>query len=123
MKLSGENWKSLKAVIIVVICLYVMSGGFYNVLIKPTQYTLWRGNWYTISPKMDEQTTRESFFAFICNATTFLGIYLMAVSGSKKRNRLTSNRLMILGMGLLLKGWFGSYMLLELKHLPWYSLT
>ena len=121
MKLTEENWRNLKALVAVLFCLYIMSGGFFNRLIKPTQFTLWRGEWYSISPETGEQTTRESLFAFICNATTFLGLYLMAASGSNKRDRLTSNRLMILGIGLILAGMFGSYILLELKRIPWYT--
>jgi len=121
MKLSPETWKTIKATLIVTACLYVMSGGFYNRLIKPGQFAYWQGNWHKISPKMDEQTTSESLLAFICYSTTFLGIFLMAKSGRKQRNRLTANRLMLLGLGLLLAGWIGSYLLLELKRLPWYN--
>ena len=123
MRLTEENKKTLKAVIVVIACLYVMSGGFYNRLIKPGPRVYWQGDWYTISPDMGEQTTPESLYAFICNATTVLGFFMMAASGNQKRNRLTSNRLMIIGLGLLLAGWIGSYVLLELKRLPWYQLT
>ena len=123
MRLTEENKKTLKAVIVVIACLYVMSGGFYNRLIKPGQRAYWQGDWYTINPDMGEQTTPESLYAFICNATTVLGFFMMAASGNRKRNRLTSNRLMIIGLGLLLAGWIGSYVLLELKRLPWYQLT
>ena len=121
MKISKETWRNLKAILIVIACFYVISGGFYNRLIKPGQFAYWQGNWYNVSPKMDEQTTSESLLVFICYATTFLGIYLMANSGSKKWGRLTANRLMLLGLGLLLAGWIGSYLLLEIKRLPWYT--
>ena len=121
MKISKETQKNLKAFLIIIACFYVMSGGFYNRLIKPGQFAYWRGNWYTINPDMQHQTTRESLLAFICYATTFLGLYLMTNSGIKNWNQLTANRLMLLGLGLLLTGWIGSYLLLEFKRLPWYN--
>ena len=121
VRFSKDNWKTLKAVLIVIACLYVMSGGFYNRLIKPGQFAYWQGNWYNISPKMDEQTTSESLLVFVCYATTFLGILLMASSGTSKKSRLTANRLMLLGLSLFLAGWIGSYLLLEMKRLPWYN--
>ena len=121
MRLSKENWKTLKAVLVVIACLYVMSGGFYNRLIKPGQFAYWQGDWYNVSPKMDEQTTSESLLVFMCYATTFLGIFLMAKSGTSNRDRLTANRLMLFGLGLLLAGWIGSYLLVEMKRLPWYN--
>jgi len=121
MKLSKETWRNLKAFLIVIACLYVMSGGFYNRLIKPGQFAYWQGNWYNVSPKMDEQTTSESLLAFFCYTLTFLGIFLMTNSGTSNRSRLTANRLMLLGLSLFLAGWIGSYLLLEFKRLPWYN--
>ncbi|TRO56502.1 hypothetical protein E2P71_01915 [Candidatus Bathyarchaeota archaeon] len=120
MRLSEDNLKNLKALVVVIFCLYVLSGGFYNRLVKPTQFAYWRGEYYTISPEMDKQTTGESTLAFICNLTTFLGIFTMASSGWKQRDRLTSNRLMIIGIGLVIAGMIGSYTLIELKRIPWY---
>ena len=119
MRLSEEALKNLKAALVVIACLYVISVGFYNRIMKPGEYAYWKGNWYAISPDIDEQTTRESFLAFLGHLTTFTGIFLM--TNSRKRRRLTANRLMILGLGLLLAGLIGSYILIEVKRLPWYQ--
>ncbi|MCW4014511.1 MAG: hypothetical protein NWF07_16195 [Candidatus Bathyarchaeota archaeon] len=119
MRLSEDALKNLKATLVVIACLYIISGGFYNRIMKPGEYAYWKGNWYTISPDMDEQTTRESFIAFICHLTTFTGIFLM--TQSQKRRRLTANRLMILGLVLIIAGLIGSYSLIEVKRLPWYQ--
>lgn len=119
MRISENTLINLKAVFIVFACLYIVGGGFYNRLMEPGEYAYWNGRWYAISPDMDEQTTRESLQAFICHATTFTGLALMA--SSEKRRRLTANRLMILGLSLLLAGLIGSYILLEVKRIPWYQ--
>ena len=119
MRLSEEAQKNIKAVLVVLACLYIISGGFYNQIIRPGPYVKWREKWYMISPEIDEQSTRESFLAFLCHLTTYTGILLM--TNSKKRSRLTANRLMILGLGLLLAGLIGAYTLIEVKRLPWYQ--
>ena len=94
-----------------------MSGGFYNLIIKPTQYVHWRGNWYTIHPDMGYQTTLESTYAFFCNVTTFLGLWTVHFSTTGKRSRLTSDRLMLIGIGLMVVGVSGSYYLVEMKRM------
>jgi hypothetical protein len=96
-----------------------MSGGFFNQITEPGPYDEWYGKWYMISPDMDEQTTRESLIAFLCHLTTFTGIY--TVTYSRKKSRLTANRLLILGLVLLITGLIGSYTLIEVKRLPWYQ--
>lgn len=119
MRLTPEALKNIKAILVVISCLYIISGGFYNQLMEPGQYDYWNGNWYSISPDNQKQTTGESLLAFACNTTAFLGIYIVSVSW--KRNKLTANRLMILGIALLLSGIIGSYILLEMKRIPWYQ--
>jgi hypothetical protein len=119
MRISENTLINLKAFLVVLACLYIISGGFYNRLMEPGEYVYWRGRWYVISPEIDEQTTRESLLAFFCHVTTFTGLALMAYS--EKRGRLTANRLMILGLGLLIAGLICSYILLEMKRIPWYQ--
>jgi len=109
--------KRLLQFLLVLGCLYVMSGGFYNLIIKPTQYVHWRGNWYTIHPDMGYQTTLESTYAFFCNVTTFLGLWTVHFSTTGKRSRLTSDRLMLIGIGLMVVGVSGSYYLVEMKRM------
>ena len=109
--------KRLLQFLLVLGCLYIMSGGFYNQIIKPTQYVLWRGNWYTIHPDMGDQTTLESTYAFFCNVTTFLGLWIVHLSSTGKRSRLTSDRLMLIGIGLMVIGISGSYYLVEMKRM------
>ena len=94
MRLTEDALKNFKATLVVIACLYIMSGGFYNRILKPGEYAYWKGNWYTISPDMDEQTTRESLQSFICNLTTFMGLALIVYS--EKKRRITANRIIIL---------------------------
>ena len=119
MRLTSETHQKIKQVFIILTCLYIMSGGFYNQIIEPGSIVVWNKKYYTISPDMNEQTNRESLLAFICNLTTYTG--LITMYHSKGRTRLTANRLMILGIALLLAGLIGSYSLIEAKKLPWYQ--
>ena len=107
--------KRLFQLLLIVGCLYIMSGGFYNQIIKPTQYVYVRGNWYTIHPDFSDQTTRESFLAFMCNISTLVGLWVISLIGNN-RTRLTSDRMMLLGILFISIGLCGSYYLLEMKR-------
>ena len=111
--------ETIRALLLSAICLYIISGGFYNILEKPTRYAFWRGNLYTIDPEMSSQTTSESLLSFTCNALTFSGLMITTLVGN--RPRYTSNRFLLIGIGLTLIGLFGSCYLLELKMYPWYK--
>ncbi len=95
-----------------------MSGGFYNILVKPGQFAFWRGDWYMVHPDFSQQTTRESMYVFLCNTSTFLGLYVIHRGSDPKRSRVSANRLLLLGIGLTFAGMSLSYYLLEMKRTP-----
>lgn len=117
--ISLPRWvpKRLIQFLLVLGCLYTMSGGFYNRIKEPTDYVYYEGHWYNIHPDPRDQSTRESLYAFMCNTTTFLGVWVAYHGAVHGRSRLTADRLLLLGLGLMLAGVCGSYYLVEMKRM------
>ena len=99
----------------VLFCLFVISGGFYNILENPLPYIPYYDRILTLHPYMSEQTVYESIFVFLTNAAMFLGLWLSYRSTQIAYDREKANRRLLLGIGFAMAGLFGNYLIYEMK--------
>jgi len=99
----------------VLFCLFVISGGFYNILEKPPPYWPYNGRVLTLDPRLSEQTVYESIFVFLSNASMFFGLWLSYRSTQIAYDRDKANRRLLLGIAFAAAGLLGNYLIYEMK--------
>jgi uncharacterized membrane protein YfcA len=99
----------------VLFCLFVISGGFYNILENPPPYLPYYNRVLTLDPRLAEQTVYESIFVFLTNAAMFLGFWLSYRSTQIAYDREKANSRLLLGIGFAAAGLFGNYLIYEMK--------
>ena len=106
---------NLQAWSVVIFCLFVLSGGVYNILENPPPFLPYGDRYITIDPRFSEQTVYESIFVFLCNAMMFLGLWISYRSTQVTYDRSKANKYLILGISLSLVGFMGSFLIIEMK--------
>jgi len=99
----------------VVFCLFVISGGFYNILENPLPYIPYYDRVLTLHPYLSDQTVYESIFVFLTNAAMFFGLWLSYRSTQIAYDREKANTRLLLGIGFAAAGLFGNYLIYEMK--------
>jgi len=107
---------SLLAWGVVLFCLFVLSGGIYNILENPPSFLPYGNKILTLDPRSSEQTIYESLFIFLSNAAAFMGLVISYRSTQVAYDRSKANRYLVLGIALTLAGIIGNYIILELKR-------
>jgi hypothetical protein len=99
----------------VLFCLFVISGGFYNILENPLPYIPYYDRILTLHPYIAEQTVYESIFVFLTNAAMFFGLWLSYRSTQIAYDREKANTRLLLGIGFAMAGLFGNHLIYEMK--------
>jgi len=99
----------------VLFCLFVISGGFYNILENPLPYIPYYDRVLTLHPYLSDQTVYESIFVFLTNAAMFFGLWLSYRSTQIAYDREKANRRLLLGIGFTMAGLFGNHLIYEMK--------
>ena len=97
-------------------CLFVLSGGIYNLLESPPPFLPYGNRYLMVDPRFDRQTLYESIFIFLSNAAAFLGLWISHRSTQVAYDRSKANKYLIIGIVLTLAGIMGSYLMIELKR-------
>jgi hypothetical protein len=100
---------------IVLFCLFVISGGFYNILENPPPYIPYYDRILTLHPYMSDQTVYESIFVFLTNAAMFTGLWLSYRSTQIAYDRDKANSRLLIGIGFAAAGLLGNYLIYEMK--------
>jgi len=100
---------------IVLFCLFVISGGFYNILKNPPPYIPYYDRVFTLDPRMSDQTVYESIFVFLTNAAMFTGLWLSYRSTQIAYDRDKANSRLLIGIGFAAVGLLGNYLIWEMK--------
>ena len=99
----------------VLFCLFVISGGFYNILENPPPYIPYYDRVLTLHPYLSDQTVYESIFVFLTNAAMFIGLWISYRSTQIAYDREKANRRLLIGIGFAIVGLFGNYLIYEMK--------
>jgi hypothetical protein len=98
------------------LCIFILGGGFYNILEEPLSVIPFQGGYLTLHPYYSDQTVYESVFVMLTNASMFFGLWLSYRSSQVRYDRVKANRYFILGIGLTIAGLAGNFLILEMKR-------
>lgn len=99
----------------ILLCIFILGGGFYNILENPYTVIPYQGGYLTLHPYLSEQTIYESVFVMLANASMFLGLWLSYKSTQVSYDRVKANRYLLFGIGFTLAGLAGNHLIIEMK--------
>jgi hypothetical protein len=100
----------------VIFCLFVLGGGIYNILENPPTIIPLQNGYSSIHPYMSDQTVTEGYVIMLTNAATVAGFYMAYRSTQVTYNRTSANRWLIVGIALIILGFGGNYIILQVKR-------
>lgn len=103
------------AFLVVVFCIFIMGGGFYNLLKNPPSTIALGGGFSSLHPYPSEQTSTEAWVVMMLNGLAVLGFYSAHRSTRILYDRGSANRWLVGGIFLILVGFWGQYLLLRVK--------
>ncbi len=100
---------------VVVFCVFIIGGGFYNLLENPP-IAIPLGNGYSsLHPYMSDQTVTEGYVIMLTNLFMVIGFWLTYTSSQVAYDRTKANRYLMFGIILIIVGFAGNYAILNIK--------
>ena len=85
---------------VVVFCVFIIGGGFYNLL---------------ENPPMSDQTVTEGYVIMLTNLFMVIGFWMTYTSSQVAYDRTKANRYLMFGIILIIVGFAGNYAILNIK--------
>jgi len=108
--------KRLISVVVVLFSLFILGGGFYNLMNHPPSIIPLSSGYSSLHPYMNEQTSTEGYVVMLINAFSIVGFYMVYHSSLIAYNRSRANMWLVAGIALIVLGFGGNYVLLRLKQ-------
>ena len=102
--------------VVVAFCVFILGGGIYNILDNPPSLIPIQNRYSSLHPYMSEQTSTEGYVIMVINAFTILGFYMTYRSTQIAYNRTSANRWLMGGIALIMLGFGGNYLIIQLKQ-------
>ena len=107
--------KQYVAFTVVVLCVFVMGGGIYNILQHPRSILPLQNGYTSLHPYMSEQTSTEGDIMMLINGFMIMGFYMIYRSTQIAYNRRSANLWLLAGIILVIIGFSGNYIILDVK--------
>ena len=107
--------KKYVAFTVVVLCVFVMGGGIYNILQHPRSILPLQNGYTSLHPYMSEQTSTEGDIMMLINGFMIMGFYMIYRSTQIAYNRRSANLWLLAGIILVIIGFSGNYIILDVK--------
>ncbi len=101
---------------VVLFCLFILGGGIYNLLEDPPSIIPLQNGYTSLHPYMNEQTSTEGYVIMLINGFTIAGFYMTYRSTQVAYNRTSANRWLMAGIALIILGFGGNYLIIQLKQ-------
>ena len=101
---------------VVLFCLFILGGGIYNILEEPPSIIPLQSGYSSLHPYMNEQTSTEGYVMMLINGFIIAGFYMTYRSTQVAYNRAAANRWLMAGIALIILGFGGNYLILQLKQ-------
>jgi hypothetical protein len=111
--LIPKNYISLA---VIFFCLFILGGGIYNILEEPASMLGLPSGPSSLHPYLNEQTSTEGWIVMLINGFIILGFYMTYRSTQIAYNRTSANRWLIGGIALIILGFGGNYLILQIKQ-------
>jgi hypothetical protein len=101
---------------VVAFCVFILGGGVYNILENPPSLIPLQNGYSSLHPYLNQQTSTEGYVMMIINAFTIVGLYMTYRSTQVAYNRTSANRWLMGGIVLIMLGFGGNYLIMQLKQ-------
>jgi hypothetical protein len=111
-----ESLSKYAGIAMVLFLIFILGGGVYDIINQPgSVVSTSSGTYSSIYPGYGDQTINESVVSMFLYASGFLGLYLIWRSTQVLYDKSKANMNLLVGVGLAILGFAGSYVLLILK--------
>ena len=101
---------------VVLFCLFILGGGIYNILEEPPSIIPLQSGYSSLHPYLNEQTSTEGYVVLLINSFIITGFYMTYRSTLIAYNRTSANRWLMAGIALIILGFGGNYLILQIKQ-------
>ena len=101
---------------VVVFCVFIIGGGFYNLLENPPIAIPLENGYSSLHPYMSDQTVTEGYVIMLTNLFMVIGFWLTYTSSQVAYDKKKADRYLIMGIILIIVGLSGNYAILNIKR-------
>lgn len=101
---------------VVVFCVFIIGGGFYNLLENPPIAIPLENGYSSLHPYMSDQTVTEGYVIMLTNLFMVIGFWLTYTSSQVTYDKQKADRYLIMGIILIIVGLSGNYAILNIKR-------
>ncbi len=101
---------------IVLFCVFIIGGGFYNLLENPPIAIPLQNGVSSLHPYMSDQTVTEGYVIMLTNLFMVTGFWLTYKSSQVTYDKTKADRYLMLGIILIIVGLAGNYVILNIKR-------
>lgn len=100
---------------VVVFCVFIIGGGFYNLLENPPIAIPLENGYSSLHPYMSDQTVTEGYVIMLTNLFMVIGFWLTYTSSQVTYDKTNADRYLMMGIILIFVGLAGNYVILNIK--------
>lgn len=101
---------------VVVFCVFIIGGGFYNMLENPPIAIPLQNGVSSLHPYMSDQTVTEGYVIMLTNLFMVIGFWLTYKSSQVAYDKTKANRYLMFGILLIILGLGSNYAILNIKR-------
>jgi len=101
---------------VVVFCIFILGGGFYNILENPPSIIPLQNGYSSLHPYYTSQTATEGYVVMITNLFIFMGFWMIYKSSQVVYDRTGANRWLMAGIVAVFAGLASNYALIQIKQ-------
>ena len=101
---------------VVVFCIFILGGGFYNILENPPTIIPLQNGYSSLHPYYTSQTATEGYVVMITNLFIFIGFWMIYKSTQVAYDRTGANRWLLAGIVAVFAGLASNYALIQIKQ-------
>ena len=108
--------KKYLQIAVVLFCVFIIGGGFYNLLENPPIAIPLQNGVSSLHPYMSDQTVTEGYVIMLTNLFMVTGFWLTYKSSQVTYDKTKADRYLMLGIILIITGLAGNYGILNIKR-------
>ena len=101
---------------VVVFCIFILGGGFYNILENPPSIIPLQNGYSSLHPYYTSQTATEGYVVMITNLFIFMGFWMIYKSSQVSYDRTGANRWLMAGIVAVFSGLASNFALIQIKQ-------
>ena len=101
---------------VVVFCIFILGGGFYNILENPPSIIPLQNGYSSLHPYFSSQTSTEGYVVMLTNLFMFTGFWMIHKSAQVTYDTTGANRWLMAGIAGVVTGIASNYALIQIKQ-------